>query len=126
MLLLGMAYGLIQAGLVDQSLFNSSFDGHTFHEVTPLPILNISAYYIVTFIIGHGVWSICVPIAIIELLTPARRTTPWLRKIEVVLISLIYVGGCVLISAEIYDSEQFLATPSQMIGVTAVAGARQA
>ena len=121
MLLLGMAYGLIQAGLVDQALFNPSFEGHLFHEVTPLPILNISAYYIITFIIGHAVWSICIPIAIVELLTPTRRTTPWLSRIGVVLIGLIYVGGCVLIFAEIHDSEQFLATPPQMIGAIAVA-----
>lgn len=77
--LLGMAYGIIEAGLVDQSMVNLSFEGQEYYEVTPIPALGISANSTLTFIAGHAIWSISIPIAIVEMLTPARRTTPWLE-----------------------------------------------
>ena len=36
-LVLGLAYGIIEAGLVDQGLFNLSFEGHEYRKVTPIP-----------------------------------------------------------------------------------------
>ena len=56
MLLLGLAYGLLEAGLLDQSLFNPSFQGHDFQSVTPIPALGISAYNSLAFIVGHAIW----------------------------------------------------------------------
>jgi hypothetical protein len=43
-LLLGAAYGIIEAGIVDQSLFNPSFQGWNFQAVTPVPALGFSAW----------------------------------------------------------------------------------
>ena len=71
-LLLGAAYGVIEAGLVDEAMFNPSFEGWDFQAVTPVPALGISAWYAWTFVVGHSVWSIAVPIALVELLFPTR------------------------------------------------------
>jgi hypothetical protein len=52
-LLLGAAYGIIEAGIVDQSMFNPSFEGWDFQAVTPVPALGISAWYAWAFVVGH-------------------------------------------------------------------------
>jgi hypothetical protein len=113
-LVLGLAYGLIEAGLVDQSLFNADFEGHVSAAVTPVPGLGIDAYNTITFLVGHAVWSIAVPIAIVELLTPRRRTTPWLGRFGLLVTALLYVGGCLLIFADARDA--FVAAAPQRIG----------
>nr|MDT0657227.1 hypothetical protein [Micromonospora sp. DSM 115978] len=120
-LLLGVAYGLIEAGLVDQSLFNPSFEGHEFQRVTPVPAIGISGYHTLSFLVGHAVWSIGVPIAIVELLTPAGRTTPWLGRPGLVGTVLLYLLGCAIIFQALYASESFLAAPGQLAGVALVA-----
>lgn len=120
-LLLGMAYGVIEAGLVDQSLFNPFFGGHNFQEVTPIPFLGISTYNALAFIIGHAIWSISLPIAIVEILTPLRRTTPWLGKVGLTITSGLYLFGCWLIFDDLQTQEGFLASPAQMIGAAVVA-----
>lgn len=74
--LLALAYGVIEAGLVDQPLFNQNFSNVPSAGVTPIPSLGISAYNAMAFIIGHAIWSISLPIAIVEMLTPKRRRTP--------------------------------------------------
>jgi hypothetical protein len=119
--LLAAAYGVIEAGLVDQSLFNSSFnEGHEFQQVTPIPALGISAYDTLSFVIGHVIWSISIPIAIAEMLTPARRTTPWLGKVGLAMTSVLYLIGCAIVFNFIYDEGKFLASPGQLIGAAAV------
>lgn len=116
--LLGIAYGLIEAGLVDQSLFNRSFGGNKFQEVTFVPILGISAYKAITFIIGHAVWSIAVPIAIVEMLTPDRRKIPWLGKKGLAVTGILYLLGCWIIFSDMLSKEGFMASSAQMIAVT--------
>lgn len=115
-LLLGLAYGVIQAGLVDQSLFNPSFQGLDFQRVTPIPGLGISAYHAISFIVGHAVWSISVPIAIVELLTPDSRASPWLGRVGLATTALFYLLGCALLALGLYQEEQFLAAPMQLAG----------
>ena len=120
-LLLGAAYGVIEAGLVDQSLFNPSFEMWDFLAVTPIPALGISAFHALTFVVGHAVWSIGIPIAIVELLTPARRTTPWLGKGGLAATAILYGAGCAIVFRFMYRTEGFLASPGQLLGAALVA-----
>jgi hypothetical protein len=121
-LLLGAAYGVVEAGLADQSLFNPTFEGHDFLSVTPVPALGISAQNTMSFVVGHAVWSIGLPIALVEHLTPARRTIPWLGRIGLTVTALLYTWGLWIIFRELHDREGFLASPAQLAGaaVTAV------
>lgn len=120
-LLLAAAYGVIEAGLVDQSLFNPSFEGHELQEVTPIPALGISAYNAMAFVVGHAIWSISIPIAIVEMLTPARRLKPWLGNKGLAATVALYLFGCWIIFSDLQSNEQFLASPMQMLGAAAVA-----
>lgn len=121
MLLLGAAYGVIEAGLVDQSLFNPSFETWDFLAVTPIPALGISAFNAMSFVVGHAIWSIGIPIAIVELLTPSRRTTPWLGKVGLGVTAAFYILGCINVFRFLYRAEGFLASPGQLAGAAAVA-----
>ena len=105
-LLLGAAYGVIEAGIVDQSMFNPSFEGWDFQALTPLPGLGISAWYAWAFVIGHSVWSIAIPIALVELLFPDRGRTPWLGRVGLALTAVGYLAGCVVVWRYVYGSER--------------------
>ncbi|MEV4618733.1 hypothetical protein AB0J74_08520 [Asanoa sp. NPDC049573] len=120
--LLAMAYGVIEAGLVDQSLFNTTFEGLDQRGVTPVPWLGVSAYNAAAFLVGHTVWSIGVPIALVELWFPARRGSPWLGRFGLSVTFVFYLLGCWLIFKELRDQESFLAAPHQLVvaAVTAI------
>lgn len=119
--ILAAAYGIIEAGLIDQSLFNQAFMDLESQKVTPIPVLGISAYNALAFMVGHVIWSIGVPIAIIEMLTPARRTTTWLSKFGLFLTGVLYLIGCAIVFSFIYADEKFLASPGQLMSAAAMA-----
>ncbi|WP_238010378.1 hypothetical protein KZZ52_53905 [Dactylosporangium sp. AC04546] len=121
LLLLAAAYGVAEAGLVDQSLFNPTFEGHDFQATTPVPALGISAGKAFAFVVGHAVWSIGVPVALVEWLTPGRRHTPWLRTPGLIATILLYLLGCWIIFDDLRQREGFLASPGQRAGAAAVA-----
>jgi hypothetical protein len=120
---LAIAYGVIEAGLVDQSLFNATFEGLDQRGVTIVPWVGVSAYNASAFLVGHTVWSIGVPIALVELWFPARRGEPWLGRLGLSVTVACYLIGCWLIFQELRDQESFLAAPHQLgaAAVTAIA-----
>jgi hypothetical protein len=69
MILLAFAFGVLQAGLVDHSLFNPSFMGIEWWQdarsPTYIPALGVSAYFAQGFVLGHVIWSIGAPIAVV-------------------------------------------------------------
>lgn len=125
MLLLALAFGIIQAGLVDHSLFNQSYRDidywQDFMMPTYIPALGFGAYPALEFIGGHMIWSISVPIMIGEALAPGRRNTPWLGTVGTALLLLLYI----LISVSIFQGhvqrEQFLPSAAQLSGAAALA-----
>lgn len=119
-ILLAAAYGVLQPGVLDQSLFNPSYQGHDFQSAAPIAALGISAVSALTFIGGHAIWSISVPIAIVETLVPDRRTTPWLGNIGLTVTILVFLLGSTLIFFDQQETEQFLASASQLTGAIAV------
>lgn len=121
MLLLAAAYGVLEAGLIDQSMFNPSFQGHDFQSSTPIPALGISATNTLSFVAGHVIWSIGVPIAIVEALVPHRSPAPWLGKVGLSVAGVFYVLGSSIIFRDLQEKEGFLASAPQLVGAGAVA-----
>ncbi|MFC4533843.1 hypothetical protein [Sphaerisporangium dianthi] len=118
-LVLGAAYGLLEAGLLDQSLFNPSFDeGYDFQSVAHVPVLGISAHYALTFVVGHAVWSIGVPVLLVESIVPARRTRPWLGVPGLAVTGVLFVVGSAVIAAD--HRTTFVAAVPQVAGASAV------
>ena len=85
-LLLAAAFGVVQAGLVDQSMFSRSYRDIPWwsaaSEPTFIEPLRVSVYLVVTFVTGHVVQSIGRPIALVETLFTGRRAAavPWVGR----------------------------------------------
>ncbi|MFF5213722.1 hypothetical protein [Micromonospora sp. NPDC000442] len=125
--LLAAGFGVVQAGLVDQSLFNPDYLADTeFAELsaadrTRVPVLGISAQEAISFLGNHVALTICAPIAIVEsYLSPARRLRPWLRAPGLVAMTVVYLLGSLLVFADDSGRKGFLASPGQLIGATSV------
>src|SRR5215469_11340346 len=93
-LLLGAAYGLIEEGLALQSLFNPAY-GHVSQWGARL--LGINGAYTEVVIITHAVWSAAIPILLTDLLFPARRTSPYLRRAGQIVTGIWYLLGVALL-----------------------------
>jgi hypothetical protein len=88
--LLGAVYALIEEGLAIQSLFNPALFNAAGYGGRALGINWVWSEWTVGY---HIVWSIAVPILLAELLFPARRAEPWLGRVGVAIIGVIYVLG---------------------------------
>lgn len=123
-ILLSFAFGVFQAGLVDHSLFNTSYMGFEWWEETLkhtyIPALGISANFALNFVIGHVIWSICAPIAIVEAFVPHQRTTPWLGNAGLIITIMLYGLVSALIFQFQITLEDFLPSTAQLVAAFAV------
>ena len=127
--LLAAAFGVVQAGLVDQSLFNPGFlDDTQFAgtraaaEATLVPGLGFSARQAVDYVGNHVVLTICAPIALVEsYLGAGRRARPWLGRPGLAVAALLWLGGSLLVFADDGGRKNFLASPVQLAFATGVA-----
>lgn len=94
-LLLATAFGVLQAGIVDQSLFNPAYGRFDFQSPVHVPGVDLSAYYLVAFVSGHVVASIAAPIVVAERWS-RRPTEPWLSRRAVWVIGVVYILGSVV------------------------------
>jgi hypothetical protein len=96
-LLLGVAYALIEEGYTTQTLFNTNAIGLHLHLLTPawIPALGTGAWWTLFMLNVHPFWSIGVSIALVEGLFPSRDHSPWLGNIGLSVAALLFVlGGC--------------------------------
>jgi hypothetical protein len=116
--LLGLAYGVIEEGLVTQLLFNPSYSTYGVEVTGPtyLPSLGINAVMTLSVVTLHTIWSICVPIAIVEAFAPRQRTAPWLGGFGLTVAAVVFLLGSSYIAVSISREEGFLASAPQLIG----------
>lgn len=124
MILLAFAFGVFQAGLVDHSLFNLSFQDIEWWDEnlkpTYIPAFGISANYALNFIVGHVIWSISIPILMVEMFVPHRRTTPWLGDFGLAVIVVLYLLISALLCWGIAQDEGFFPSLPQIVGAAVV------
>ncbi|PRY59731.1 DUF998 domain-containing protein [Glycomyces artemisiae] len=124
MVLLAAAYALIEEGPVDQLLWNDAYAGHDLlHGESFLPAIGMNVGLTVTILALHTVWSICVPIAVVEAFVPDRRTEPWLGVPGLVVTALVYLGGVNLVFWGTLAEEDFMASPLQFASIGVVIAA---
>jgi hypothetical protein len=123
MVLLAAAFGVLQAGLVDQSLFNPHYlddtefaDWAGAADATRVPWLGFSAGQAFDFVGNHIALTICAPIALIESFVGAeRRHRPWLGGWGLGVVALVYLLGSLLIFSSDSGRKGFLAGPHQLV-----------
>ncbi|MGW8376990.1 hypothetical protein [Streptomyces sp. ODS28] len=115
MVLLAAAYALIEEGPVDQMLWNPHYGGvdmGAVYAATHIPGLGTSVEMLQDVLAMHTVWSICVPIALVETFT-REPTRPWLRLPGVAVTGAVFVAGSVFLAVQQAVSEGFVASPAQ-------------
>ncbi|PLP57885.1 hypothetical protein CYK37_16805 [Mesorhizobium loti] len=127
-LLLATAFGLIQAGLIDQSLFNPHY-GTDFEILywdderlpTWLGQLGISANLVFDFVGGHVIWSFAAPIAMVECCTPRIANRPWLGRTGVLLMVSLYLAAAAFVFDDHLRITGFMATKAHLVATVAFA-----
>ncbi|WP_375022124.1 hypothetical protein [Actinomadura sp. GTD37] len=121
--LLSAAFGLVQAGLIDQSLFNPDFVDEPSWDrdrlPTHIPALGVSAHYLLSFVAGHVIWSFGAPIAVIEACAPRYAGRPWLGRAGIATMVVLYGLGAAIIFHE--HTRDFMASPAQLGTTAAIA-----
>lgn len=115
LLLLALAYGLFEEGIVIQTLFNPNYLGLHLLRQAYVPALGMSAWWTPFVLTLHTAWSISVPIAIVEALFPDRRTQPWLGKVGLGVSAVLFIAGGLLVHAATRRQDPFAATNVQWV-----------
>jgi hypothetical protein len=123
---LGLALGVLEEGVLTQSLFNPNYLDANLHLLDPgyIKALGIGALWTVFVLGGHMLWSFATPIAIVEESTRSRRTTPWLGRVGLAVVTVLFLLGCLMgfVVTKAEDANApFSASPGQIGISTAVA-----
>ena len=94
--LFGAAYMLLEEGLTLQTLFNPDFVNAAKFGGRWLGVNFVLTQWELGY---HIVWSICIPIAITELLFPARRTQPWLGRLGMIVCATVFALAALALGA---------------------------
>jgi hypothetical protein len=121
-LLLGMAYGIFEEAYTTQSLFNPNYLKLNLGLLTPafIPALGIGAWWTLWMLMVHGIWSISTPIALVEACVPDRARTPWLGRVGLAIVALVFLFGACATTAMGYKQDHYLASIAQFAGAAAV------
>ena len=116
--LLALVYALIEEGFVTQSLFAPTYFGHDLIHNAHIASLGIGGWWTIYVLSLHTVWSICVPIAIVETFAGERARTPWLGNTGLAVVLVLFLGGAALNTYTTYQQEKFIASIGQFLGLT--------
>ena len=68
----------------------------------------------------HGIWSISTPIALVDACVPDRARTPWLGRVGLAIVALVFLFGACATTAMGYKQDHYLASIAQFAGAAAV------
>ena len=120
---LAAAYGFVEEGWIDQSLFNPNYQNLHLLDFGYVAALGTGLPWLIYVIAIHVVWSISTPIALTNALFPARRYEPWLRWWGIVAFFLLYLAANAAVANYSYTSSRFMASPGELAWTGAVVAA---
>ena len=126
-LLLATAAGLVQAGLVDQSLFSDDYRGiESWDELwgrTEVEALGLSVYATQAFVVGHVVYSFTAPIVLTEAIRPTAAGQAWVGWKTLSVVGILYLAVAGLVLVDTLGSEPTHPSPGQLVGAAVVVAA---
>ncbi|GIM94354.1 hypothetical protein [Paractinoplanes toevensis] len=102
LLLLGVAYGLVEEGLALQSLTSPHLYGAA--EWAPR-LFGFNTAYTELNLAYHAVFSVTIPILLVELLFPRHGTTPYLRRGGLIATGVLALLGAALLRVTVPPAE---------------------
>lgn len=120
LLLLALAFGIFEEGLITQTLFNPHYLGLDLLAPGHIDALGIGAPWTLFVLSLHVIWSIATPIAIIEAwrgTDGAADLRPWLGRVGIAVCLIIFILGAAAIglTSTVFAQQPFLAQPAQLI-----------
>jgi hypothetical protein len=114
-LLLGVAYAILEEAFTTQSLFNPHYLGMHLLTHAWIPALGIGAWWTLFMLNIHPFWSIGVSIALVEYLYPSRARAPWLGNVGLSITAAFFAFGVVFNTYYQFHHDPFRATPAQFL-----------
>jgi hypothetical protein len=116
-LLLGVAYAIIEEAFTTQTLFNPDIYGMHMHLLSHgwIPALGIGAWWTLFMLNVHAFWSIGVSIALAEGLYPSRSRAPWLGKVGLSIAAVLFAIGIVYSTTYTFHHDPFRASTAQFL-----------
>ena len=114
-LLLGVAYAIIEEAFTTQSLFNPHYLGMHLLAHAWIPALGTGAWWTLFMLNVHPFWSIGVSIALVEGLYPSRTRTPWLGKVGVSVAAALFAVGIIYSTSYSLRHDPFRASLAQFL-----------
>ena len=115
--MLALAYGVVEEGLVLQSLFNPHFPG--LESMGSYGRLFGVNWFWALYVLGlHTVWSITLPILLAELLFPRLQSRHWLGRVGLGIDATVFVLICLFLSQTFRSYSHFSASQIELICTT--------
>lgn len=113
---LALAYGIVEEAFTTQTLFNPNYMHLNLHllDSAYIPALGIGAWWTLFVLALHTIWSISTPIALIEATVPNHASTPWLGNLGLAVTAIIFLAGAAANTALGFRTDHFLASPAQL------------
>ena len=119
-LLLALAYAVLEEGLVTQSLFNPDYMHQHLLAYGFVRWLGTAPPWAVYVFGLHVMWSLSVPIGLTEALFAGSRRTPWLGRIGLAVMGLLFALGVGLCAAYSMRTASDFASPAQLAAALAL------
>ena len=121
-LVLGLAYGIVEEAFTTQSLFNPNYLSLNQHLLDPgyIPALGMGAWWTLFVLTLHTAWSICTSIALMEALAPSKATEPWLGRGGLAVAAVLFILGAIASTLIGYRQDHYLAGRAQLVWAAAI------
>lgn len=116
LVVLALAYGILEEGVTTQSPFNPNYVDQRLLDPGYIHFLGMGAPWTVFVLSIHTVWSIAVPIVLVEAVSKRPRE-PWLGKIGLWVFGMFFLAGAVGSTVLQLHNDPFRASPWQFAGV---------
>jgi hypothetical protein len=112
--MLALAYGIFEEGLLTQSLFNPDYLHLHLLKLGFIPELGTALPWAINVLGVHLGWSLAVPIGIAEASVPERSNEPWLKLPGLMVAALLFAAGSVMVAHFSLVHSPFRASPLQL------------
>ena len=122
LLIMGVAYGLIEEGLALQSLTSP----HLYGAAGWAPrLLGVNTAYTELNLVYHAVFSVTIPVVLVELLFARHGTAPYLRRGGLITTGVIALLGAALLRVSVPPTEDpgYAMPPAAILLITAAVAA---
>jgi hypothetical protein len=112
---LALAYGVLEEAVTTQSLFNPNYADLRLLDPGHIGFLGIGAPWTLFVLTLHTVWSITVPIILVEAVSKRPRE-PWLGNVGFTVTGVLFVLGVAATTLIQLKNDSFVASPAQFTG----------